>query len=245
MPTLFTLGNLFCGVSSPLFAARGELRWAGGLILVAAVLDWLDGRIARLTGSTSAFGLEFDSMADIVSFGVAPALATYYWALEPTGRFGWLVAVLYVVCAATRLARFNIGAPPAALDKRYFTGLPSPMAGLVAGTLVFAFPDAELAAWLRVSSGVVLLLVAGLMVSRLRYRSFKEIDLRSRRSYVWVLPVAAVLVLIAVHPEATLLTLAAAYLLSGPASWLAGVLGRRPARDALAVETSADEPALH
>jgi CDP-diacylglycerol--serine O-phosphatidyltransferase len=243
MPALFTLGNLFCGASSVLFAAEGQLRWAGAMILGAAILDGLDGRLARLTGATTRFGLEFDSMADMVSFGLAPAFAAWVWALRPLGRFGWLVAVLYVICTATRLARFNVGAAPTVLDKRHFAGLPSPMAGLVAGTLVFAFPDALLALWLRVVVGIALLAVAALMVSRFRYRSFKELDLRSRRSYRFVLPAAAVLVLVAVQPEATLLTLAVLYLLSGPAGWVASMLRHKRGGAAPRVESRTDEPA--
>ena len=126
LPTLFTVGNLFFGYSSVVQSSAGRLELAALSIVLAAVLDGLDGRIARLTGTTSAFGIEFDSLADIVSFGIAPALLAYHWALGP-GRVGWALTFLYVVSAATRLARYNI--QPPSMDKRYFVGLPSPMAG--------------------------------------------------------------------------------------------------------------------
>ena len=108
LPTLFTVGNLFCGFSSVLYASLGKLETAAILIVIAGVLDALDGRIARLTGTTSDFGLEFDSLADLVSFGVAPSYLAFHWALLPLGRLGWLAALIFVVCAAMRLARFNL-----------------------------------------------------------------------------------------------------------------------------------------
>lgn len=225
LPTMFTVGNLFCGYFSVINSIHGATATAAFLIIVAGVLDGLDGRIARLTGTTSDFGLEFDSLADLASFGIAPALLAYQWALTPLNRIGWLVGFLFLVCAAMRLARFNIRADLA--DKRHFAGLPSPMAAGVLACLAFAFPTpAE--GWVSV---VVAVLVAGvglLMVSRLRYRSFKEFDLRNRRSYVYVLPLAAILVAVALYPAWAMLLLALAYLVSAPAAYVWG-LGRRMA----------------
>jgi CDP-diacylglycerol--serine O-phosphatidyltransferase len=238
MPTLFTVGNLFCGYSSVVQASLGDLELAALLILAAGILDGIDGRIARLTKTTSAFGMEFDSLADIVSFGIAPAFLAYHWALHPCGRIGWSLAFLYVVCAAMRLARYNIHA--GADDKRHFVGLPSPMAGCVLACLVFASPEPPQSGSLAVALAVLVLCVAVLMISRLRYRSFREIDLRNRRPYTFVLPLAAIVVAVVVHPKEVLLVLCSAYLLHPPAAYLSAVWRRR-AIDAPPSEV-ADEP---
>jgi CDP-diacylglycerol---serine O-phosphatidyltransferase len=224
LPACFTVGNLFCGFFCLVEAARGRFETAGILIIVAAVLDGLDGRIARLTGTTSEFGLEFDSLADVVSFGVAPAFLAYRWALVPFERVGWMIAFLYVVCTATRLARFNLRR--GAVDKRYFIGLPSPPAATVLASVAFAFPALPENEAVSVTLAALTTMVAILMVSRLRYRSFKDFDLRNRRSYLVVLPIAAALVAVLTHPKGALLTLAAAYLVSGPAAYLAGIVWR-------------------
>jgi len=236
LPTLFTVGNLFCGYSAVVLASQGAVSQAALLIIVAGVLDGLDGRLARLTGTTSAFGLQFDSLADIVSFGVAPAVLSYQWSLRPLDRLGWLVAFIFVVCAAMRLARFNIQAPR--LDKRYFAGLPSPPAAGALACAVFAFPapNAGGMAWVPVVTALYVAALALLMVSRFRYRSFKEFDLRNRRSYTYVLPVAGVIVAIAVNPRWSMLVLAAAYVLSAPAANALELLRRRD----VAVESGSD-----
>ena len=248
LPTCFTIGNLFCGFFSLVQSSRLKFEQAAILIVVAGILDGLDGRIARLTGTTSDFGLEFDSLADITSFGIAPGFLAYQWALLPLHRVGWLVAFLYVVCAAMRLARFNLQHRTG--DKRFFAGLPSPAAAGVVACVAFAFPDASRAAW---PSGLLAVAVVGcalLMVSRIRYRSFKAFDLRSRRSYIYVLPLAAILVLIAIHPKLALLGFSWLYLVSGPVGSLFGLLWRgrpRPAdrlNDLAEAEGVGDEPAL-
>lgn len=217
LPTLFTTGNLLCGFYSLVLAARGNHEVAALVVVAAAVLDGLDGRIARLTGTTSEFGLEFDSLADIVSFGIAPAFLSYQWALSPFPSVGWLVAFLYVVCAAMRLARFNI--QTAVADKRYFAGLPSPMAAAFVACAVHAFPEPPPARWASVLLACGVTGVAALMVSRFRYRSFKDLDLRDRRSYIFVLPIAALLVLVVAHPKGVLLGLTGGYVASGPAGY--------------------------
>lgn len=224
LPTLFTIGNLFCGFSSVVQASMEAFTEAALLVIVAAVLDGLDGRIARLTRSTSDFGFEFDSLADLVSFGIAPAFLVFRWALTPLQRVGWLIAFLYVVCAAMRLARFNIRRK--ALDKRYFLGLPAPMAACAAASLVWVFPTLPEAPWVSGLLAVAVVGVATLMISRFRYRSFKDIDLRNRRSYLWVFPLAGVLVAVATWPEVTVLGLSAGYLVSGPAGFVWGLTSR-------------------
>ena len=244
LPTLFTVGNLFCGYSSILLAARGEFSRAALLIIIAGVLDGLDGRLARLTGSTSEFGVEFDSLADIVSFGVAPAVLAYHWTLAPFGRLGWLIAFIFVVCAAMRLARFNIRA--VRTDKRHFAGLPSPAAAGALACVIFAFPDTNPVgpAWIEVGQVLLVATLALLMISRIRYRSFKELDLRNRRSYVYVLPLAAMVAAIAIHPKLSLLTFAAIYLVSGPASYVWSVRRRIGASSSAAHEAQRETEAI-
>lgn len=241
LPTLFTTGNLLCGFYSLVLAARGNHEMAALLVVVAAVLDGLDGRIARLTGTTSEFGLEFDSLADIVSFGIAPAFLSYQWALSPFRRLGWLLAFLYVVCAAMRLARFNI--QTAVADKRYFAGLPSPMAAAFIACAAHAFPEPPAARWASVVLACGLTGVAVLMVSRFRYRSFKDLDLKDRRSYTFVLPIAALLVLVAAHPQGVLLGLTGGYVVSGPAGYFWG-LARRHRRRAAAAKLLSERVGL-
>jgi CDP-diacylglycerol---serine O-phosphatidyltransferase len=238
LPTCFTVGNLFCGFFGLVEAARGRFEAAGILIIVAAVLDGLDGRIARLTGTTSEFGLQFDSLADVVSFGVTPAFLAYRWALVPLHRIGWMIAFLYVVCAATRLARFNLRR--GAVDKRYFIGLPSPPAATVLASVAFAFPAPPESRGISAALAALTTAVAVLMVSRLRYRSFKDLDLRNRRSYLVVLPIAAALVAVLTHAKGALLTLSAVYLVSGPAAYLVGIVWGARRRDSEAGEEAAD-----
>lgn len=225
MPTVFTVGNLFCGFGSLLQAYSGKFGWAALLIIIAGLLDGLDGRIARLTNTTSEFGIQFDSLADVVSFGVAPAFLVYTWALAPFERVGWWIAFVYVVCLAMRLARFNIQSK--ASDKRYFAGMPSPAAAGVLACVVFAFPAPPEPRWAAGLVVALVVIVSGLTVSRLRYRSFKEIDLRNRRSYLYVLPLAVILVAILTHPEISLLTFGAVYLLSGPVGYAWSLATRR------------------
>lgn len=230
LPTSFTTGNLCCGFFSLIESSRGHFEIASLLIIAAGVLDGLDGRIARLTGTTSEFGVEFDSMADISSFGIAPAFLAYQWALEPFHRIGWLVAFLYVACAATRLARFNI--QHATSDKRFFAGLPSPAAAGAVASVAFAFPEPPVQLGYSVLIGVLVAAAGLLMVSHVRYRSFKGFDLKSPRSYLSVVAIVLVLVAVLVHPR-SLMVIAGLYMLWGPAVWVGGWLtrGRGGVRD--------------
>ncbi len=223
LPTALTMGNLCCGFFSLIESSRGHYETAALLIVAAGILDGLDGRIARLTGTESEFGVEFDSMADISSFGIAPAFLAYEWALQPFHRIGWLVAFLFVVCAATRLARFNI--QHGSTDKRFFAGLPSPAAAGTIASVAFGFPDAPTQLGFSVLIGVLVTASALLMVSHIRYRSFKGFDLRSPRSYLSAVALALILVGVLAHPRA-LMVIAGLYLLWGPATWFAGWLTR-------------------
>src|SRR5499426_4798404 len=138
LPSLFTLGNMFCGYACIVYAMRGEYETAAPFIGFAYVLDILDGRIARLTGAESEFGLQLDSLADVVSFGIAPAVLAYAWGLQPLGRLGWAAGFVFVACGAMRLARFNIQSTGG--DKRYFVGMPSPAAAAIPAATVYAYP---------------------------------------------------------------------------------------------------------
>jgi CDP-diacylglycerol--serine O-phosphatidyltransferase len=213
LPTIFTVGNMFCGYACVIFAMRGELSIAAPFVGVAVVLDMLDGRIARLTKTSSAFGLELDSLADVISFGIAPAMLAFAWGLSDLGRFWWAAGFVYVTAAAMRLARFNL-TTTAQVDKRYFIGMPSPAAaGLIAST-VFAWPD-QLGGIARAVAAVTIVLApAALMVSTLRFRSFKTINLGWTQSYIQIIIVAAVMAAIATAPHIALVVLAYGYLLS-------------------------------
>ena len=213
LPGLFTVASMFCGWASIVYAMRGEYGTAGPLIGFAMVLDMLDGRIARMTGSTSEFGEEFDSLADIISFGVAPATLVFAWGLEPLGRLGWAAAFLYLTAAAMRLARFNIQGKSG--DKRYFVGLPSPPAAGVLAATVFAYPAGLTGTRESLLALLVVLVPAALMVSRIRFRSIKTVLPEGRRPSLSLLVIAGVIAAIAVHPQGVLFAMAYLYLASG------------------------------
>lgn len=247
LPSLFTMGNLFCGYACVLYTMRGDLTSAAPFIGVAVVLDMLDGRIARLTGSTSAFGREFDSLADVISFGIAPAVLGFVWGLQPLHRIGWAIGFIFVAAAALRLARFNIQSVGAS-DKRYFVGMPSPAAAAVPAATVFAYPYG-LSDWYAVLALPMVLIPGFLMVSTVRYRSFKTFDLRSPRSYRNLILMATVIAAIATHPQVTLVVLAYTYLLSAFVGLAITKVKRRhegqgTSKDAdLAVAADDDQPA--
>src|SRR5689334_10550839 len=182
LPSLMTLSNLLCGYASVVYSTRGDFDTAAVLIGIAMIVDTLDGFFARLTHSQSAFGAELDSLADVVSFGLAPAILAFTWGLWPLGRIGWAVGFIYLAAAAMRLARFNIQS--AHTDKRYFVGTPSPAAAAVIASTVWLYPyglqDPRVSAL-----ALPMVLVPGfLMVSTIRFRSLKAMDLGWRRSYL-------------------------------------------------------------
>ena len=224
LPSLFTTGNLLLGFYSVVTGLRGGFQRAALLVFVAAFLDGLDGRIARLMRTESDFGREYDSLADLFTFGATPALLCYVWGLSEFGRAGWLIPLFYMVCAASRLARFNV--QTRVVDSRYFVGLPSPAAaGAVCSVLFFADPSDGLV-WPLVVVGV-LIGTGALMVSTFRYMSLKRIDLRERRSYRALLPLAGGILVVAFHPPAFFFAVGVLYSLSGPVSWLVGRLRSR------------------
>lgn len=213
LPSIITVANMFCGYACIVFATRGDLATAALFIGFAIVLDMLDGRIARLTNTSSAFGLELDSLADVISFGVAPAVLAFSWGLSELGRVGWAAGFVYLVATAMRLARFNIQSNTHT-DKRYFVGMPSPPAAGVAAATVYAWPYPLVGFPHALAAVAVMLVPAALMVSTIRFRSFKNINFGWNRSYMNVLVVAAVIALVATEPRITLVVLAYTYLFS-------------------------------
>ena len=214
LPSLLTMGNMFCGYLCVLYAIRGEFDVAAPLIGVAVVLDMLDGRIARMTGTATAFGVEFDSMADVISFGIAPAVLTFMWGLQPLQRLGWAAGFIYLSAAAIRLARFNIQSVKST-DKRHFVGMPSPAAAAVPASTVFFYPEGLQDPRLAFLALAVVVVPALLMVSTIRFNSFKTIDTQKRRSYKVLALVALVIAVIQLHPNIVLLALAYLYMLGG------------------------------
>jgi CDP-diacylglycerol--serine O-phosphatidyltransferase len=241
LPSLLTMGNMFCGYACVVYAMRGEYETAAPFIGFAIILDMLDGRIARLTGTTSEFGVEFDSMADIISFGMAPAILSFQWGLSALGRLGWAAGFLFVAAAAMRLARFNIQSAGGG-DKRYFVGMPSPAAAGIPAATVFAYPWG-LSDYREALPALAMVLVpAVLMVSTIRFRSFKTLDSRTRRPYTILIFVAAAIVLVATHPQAALVAIAYGYLASGFIGLAITRIKRRGA-PATAAAVDAEEPA--
>jgi CDP-diacylglycerol---serine O-phosphatidyltransferase len=213
IPSLFTMGNLLCGYIAALRSLQGRFEEAAIALFVAALLDRIDGWVARLTGTTSAFGVELDSLADVISFGMAPALLAYTWGLSGLPKPSTVAPFLYLAAGTMRLARFNIQAP--AIDKRYFVGLPIPAAACVLAACVFYAPERiedPLTGWLILG---LLLCLAGLMVSKVRYRSFKEIDLRRRFPWVIVIVPSLVYAVATASPQLVALVLSFSYLVSG------------------------------
>jgi CDP-diacylglycerol--serine O-phosphatidyltransferase len=245
LPNLFTTGGLVAGFYSiicthvagiqAVTGGSGAVRYqtAAKMILVAQVCDMLDGRIARLTRATSSFGVQYDSMADLIAFGVAPGFLVYTWALTPWGRWGWLAATMYVACAALRLARFNVQV--GTVEKRHFLGLPSPAAADVIATTVLLFhhlfPD-ENAPSKQVLMLLVIFGVAVLMVSEIRYFSFKEIHFHRRHPFPVLLGAIALALLTIGAPQVMLFLGLTGFALSGPVVWVWRQLGKRRRRAA-------------
>ncbi len=215
LPNLFTTAALFAGFYAIVQAMKGQFWHAAVAVFIAMIMDGLDGRVARWTHTESDFGAQYDSLSDMVSFGLAPALVVYEWGLSGLGKLGWLAAFVYSAAAALRLARFNIETPS---DRRLsFHGLPSPAAAAVVTGLVWVTQSyGPPALWLRVVGLVITVLIGAAMVSNIRYRSFKHIDLKGRVPFIAILAIVLTFVLISLDPARVLFGLFFCYALSGP-----------------------------
>ncbi|NIT62352.1 MAG: CDP-diacylglycerol--serine O-phosphatidyltransferase, partial [Gammaproteobacteria bacterium] len=240
LPNLFTTAGLFAGFYAILAAIDGRYEAAAIAVFVAIVMDGIDGRVARITNTQSAFGAEYDSMADMVSFGIAPALVMYEWALFYLGKLGWLAAFVYTAGAALRLARFNTQA--ASADKRYFQGLASPSAAALQGGLVWLGTEIRVEGPdLSVAAFAVTFLAGVFMVSNIRYHSFKNLDLRGRVPFVVLVGLMLVFAVIYIHPPVILFSLFLLYAASGPVLTLWELRRKRARRRAEAGRDSASE----
>lgn len=214
LPNIFTSLNFFCGFYSIVSSINGNFIAAATAIIIACLFDGMDGKIARATNTTSKFGLEYDSLADLVSFGLAPGLMVYLWALRPFGKIAWLAAFLFAICGALRLARFNTQAATAGSD--YFTGLPIPSAaGMVSVTVLFYNRFGITANILPELIIVMLYVLAFLMVSTFKYPSFKKADLFREMNFNILVAAVLILILIAYEPAIMLFVLGFTYVLSG------------------------------
>ena len=215
LPNLFTTGALFSGFYAIVAAMNGMFEQSAIAVFVAMILDGLDGRVARMTNTQSEFGAQYDSLSDCISFGVAPALVSYSWSLSSLGKIGWMVAFVFAACAALRLARFNVQIDTA--DKRYFTGLPSPAAAaVVAGMVWFGTEHGLDGQSIAIVAALITAFAAVMMVSNIKYNSFKELDFKGRVPFVALLVVVLVLAVIASYPAGVLLAIFLVYALSGP-----------------------------
>jgi len=231
LPSLFTIGNMLLGFYAVVVAYREEdFAKAAYLVFAAAFVDFLDGFIARMVGTESDFGKEYDSLADVLTFGAVPAYLTYLWGLKDFHPDAWLICFFYMVCTATRLARFNVQTK--VVDSRWFVGLPTPAAAGAVCSLLFFSPPGELKVWMQVLVAASLLIIGVLMVSTFRYASLKNRNLRKRWSFRSLVPIVAVVLLFIFLRESAFLALAVLYTFSGPVLYVVSRLrsgGARPA----------------
>ncbi len=213
LPNLFTTANMFFGFFAVIYSIKGEFLTAAYCIVGAAVFDFFDGRVARMTNATSHFGAEYDSLSDLISFGMAPAILMFMWALQPFGRIGWLASFMFVACGALRLARFNVQAH--IIESKDFQGLPIPMAAGIVSGAVLAFKDLEWDPVRNVWLLVMTVMLALVMVSTFRYRSFKNLDLRGRVPFRYLIAVVVFIGVVAWWPEVMLWVLFLTYAVMG------------------------------
>ena len=229
LPNLFTTAGLFAGFYAVVASIGGRFEAAAIAIFIAMILDGLDGRVARMTNTQSDFGAQYDSLSDLASFGIAPSLVMYQWALSDLGKLGWLAAFVYTASAALRLARFNTQVGTA--DKNYFQGLASPAAAAIIAGLVWVGNDyIEPGRAMNIASLILTAAVGLLMVSNFRYHSFKGIDLRGKVPFITMLVFVLVIVLVTYDPPIVLFTVFFSYALSGPIMTLVQLRQRRAQR---------------
>ena len=230
LPNLFTSASLFAGFFAIIAAFNSQFILASVCIYLAAIMDSLDGRVARLTNTQSAFGAEYDSLADIVSFGVAPALIIYFWAVHHLDQYGWAISFIYLACVALRLARFNTQVDDDSPDsKRYFTGLPCPAAAVTVAGFVWlcnsaGYHSAE--GWVTFLASVISLYLSSMMVSNIKFRSFKDYDLKGKMVFTQSVLVVFVIAIVFIDPSITLFIIFMGYALSGLATGFVGRLKR-------------------
>lgn len=215
LPNLFTTGSLFSGFYSIVATLNGNYSTAAIWVFIALVFDGLDGKVARLTGTTSRFGVEYDSLADLVAFGVSPALMMYAWVLKPFGRLGWLAAFLFAACGALRLARFNVQVNTVEMTR--FVGLPIPAAACMVSSTVLLFSHFGWpSSYKRLAVICLIYLLAFLMVSSIRYYSFKDPELIKRQPFGFLVLAIVLLIVIAAEPAVMAFVIMLGYVLSGP-----------------------------
>ena len=219
LPNLFTTANLLCGFYSIIIAMKGDFYMAAVPILIAFVLDGLDGRIARFTNTTSKFGAEYDSLSDLVAFGVAPSILVYTWGLTGFGKWGWIAASLFVICGALRLARFNIQI--GIIESKVFNGLPIPAAASVVATgiLLYHYLGGE-GKYHNIGILLGVFAVALLMVSSIKYYSFKDLNFFAKKPFMSFLLIVCVMFIVIAEPEIMIFTFALGYAISGPTWFL-------------------------
>jgi CDP-diacylglycerol--serine O-phosphatidyltransferase len=251
LPNLFTSASLFGGFYAIIAAIQGRYEAAAAAIIISAIFDGLDGRIARFTHTTSQFGVEFDSLSDLVAFGVAPGVLAFQWAMRPFGRFGWLAAFLFVICGALRLARFNV--QKNTQDPGYFRGLPIPSAACFIASMILFIEDLE---WVPEDTALLILVMAYvlsfLMVSAIPFSSFKSFDIRNQKPFHVLVSLILMCTVVAYKPKIMLFLIMITYVLSGPLMGLYRLYSRRhavrpaeenaPLLSDLSAETEAPEP---
>jgi CDP-diacylglycerol--serine O-phosphatidyltransferase len=229
LPNLVTSASLFAGFYSIVATINGDFHRAAWAIIISMICDAADGRIARITHATSKFGIEYDSLSDLISFGLAPGILAYQWALRPFGKWGWSAAFLFVICGALRLGRFNVQIDT--IESETFNGLPIPASAALVATTVLLFQEFgwDIEDTRHIAILVVIFLLAVLMVSNIKFVSFKELDLRRRRPFTLLLFIIVVLILLVNEFEITGFTISAFYVLHGPVRSL--ILWRKGRRD--------------
>jgi CDP-diacylglycerol--serine O-phosphatidyltransferase len=235
IPNLFTTGNLFCGFWAIISVFQEKFFLAAAAILLASVFDMLDGKVARLSGATSKFGIQFDSLADLVSFGVAPAILCFSWALRPYGKFGWLAAFVFVACGALRLARFNVQSSSGEI--KYFKGLPIPAAASMLALIILLY--LRLFETGLIKDIVILIMIwflSFLMVSNIRYFSLKELNLSKRKPFSLFIFIILSMIVIIMEPIIVLFGFSTLYVFSGPFNLLLAWRKKRILRKAETVE---------
>ena len=226
LPNLFTTASLFSGFYSLVASMRGDYVHAAIAIVVSFVLDGLDGRIARITHSTTQFGVEYDSLSDLVAFGVAPAILAYQWSLIPFGRCGWIVAFLFAACGALRLARFNVQVGD--IDKKIFNGLPIPAAaGVIATSVLLWDYMGGTGEFTSVSILIAMVFLSYCMVSNVKYYSFKDLDFFTSKPFMTLVMIVFLFVVVLLEPQIMLFSFALSYSISGPMWRVVKMIKRR------------------